>query len=79
MKTLLALLLLIPSLSWGFFGKKYDCSFVYQYYQNGDFDYHEDNEKFKLEITMFEKKMIFHMSNGNIIEHSRIVQLLTIL
>ena len=25
MKTLLALLLLIPSLSWGFFGKKYNC------------------------------------------------------
>ena len=70
MKTLLALLLLIPSLSWGFFGKKYDCSFDLQYYHNGNFDYHEVNEKFKLEITMFEKKMIFHMSNGDIIEYS---------
>ena len=59
MKTFLFLFLLIPSLSWGFFGKKYDCSFVYQYYQNGNFDYIEGNIKFKLEITMFEKKNDF--------------------
>ena len=70
MKTFLFLFLLIPSLSWGFFGKKYDCSFVYQYYQNGNFDYIEGNIKFKLEITMFEKKMIFHMSDGDMIEYS---------
>tara|TARA_X000000950_G_C13473777_1_gene480874 strand:- start:67 stop:456 length:390 start_codon:yes stop_codon:yes gene_type:complete len=69
-KTLLALLLLIPSLSWGFFGKKYDCSFDKSYYKNGGFDYIEGNLKFKLEITMFEKKMIFHMSDGDIIEYS---------
>lgn len=70
MKTLLALLLLIPSLSWGFFGKKYDCSFDTQHYVNGGFDLIEGKGKFKLEITLFEKKMIFHMSDGDIIEYS---------
>jgi len=70
MKTLLALLLLIPSVSWGFFGKKYDCTFDTEHYEDGGFDYIKGNTKFKLEITLFEKKMIFHISDGDIIEYS---------
>ena len=38
MKTFLTLLLLIPSLSWGFFGKQYDCTFDTQNYIDGGFD-----------------------------------------
>ena len=69
MKKWLTLLLLIPSLSWGFFGKKYDCTFYKAYYMDGGFDYIEEGSNFKLEITMFEKLFKAHLPNGNINEY----------
>jgi len=69
MKTLLTLLLLIPSLSWGFFGKKYDCTFFKAHYLDGKVNTIEGKTNFKLEITMFEKEFKVHLGNGNINEY----------
>ena len=63
MKTLLALFLLLPSLSWGFFGKKYDCEpaddeFFYMS------DYVESLDSHKLKISGSKDKLNINFSDG---------------
>ena len=63
MKTLLALLLLIPSLSWGFFGKKYDCEPVDDefFYMS---DYVENLGPHVLKISGSKDKLNINFSDG---------------
>ena len=63
MKTFLALLLLIPSLSWGFFGQKYDCEpaddeFFYMS------DYVESLGTHILKISGSKDKLTINFSDG---------------
>ena len=64
MKTLLALLLLIPSLSWGFFGKKYNCEPAddeFFYMSN----YVESLGPHILKISGSKDKLTINFSDGN--------------
>ena len=63
MKTLLALLLLIPNLGWGFFGQKYDCDpaddeFFYMS------DYVEGLGPHKLKISGSKNKLTVNFSDS---------------
>ena len=63
-KTLLALLLLIPSLSWGFFGKKYNCEPAddeFFYMSN----YVESLGPHILKISGSKDKLTINFSDGN--------------
>ena len=64
MKTLLALILLIPSLGWGFFGKKYNCEPLDDefFYMS---DYVESLSSHILKISGSKDKLTINFSDGN--------------
>ena len=64
MKSLLALLLLIPSLSWGVFEKKYDCT--YSSGISNDETEAKVKGSFVLVISSFNENIEIHRSNGAI-------------
>ena len=64
MKTLLALVLLIPSLSWGIFNKKYDCTYNSGISNDGNKAKVEGS--FVLVISSFNENVEIHSAGGSI-------------